>query len=229
MSTSRFRGVIFDLDGTLLDTLEDIGNAANAVLAHHGFPSHPILAYRQFVGEGIQVLMKRSLPSTHRDEATLQACLQTMKTEYVRNLNKTAKPYPGIPEVLTKLKAAGLKLAVLSNKPDEFTGRCVTDFFGNELFQVCFGLRPGVPRKPDPAGALEIAQSWQTAPGNILYVGDSGTDMQTAMAAAMFPLGVLWGYRSREELLAHGAKAVIEKPDELLSFLGQGELSRTPR
>lgn len=212
-----FRGVIFDLDGTLLDTLGDIAAAANCVLTKHGFRPHPTPAYRLFVGEGVQMLITRALPPDHRDPATVRACLDTMESEYQRHLNKTAQPYDGVSELLSGLKHRNLRLAVLSNKPDQFTARCVTDFFGTGVFDPILGLRADRPRKPDPAGALEIASSWQLPPSQILYLGDSGTDMQTAVAAGMFPLGVLWGYRDEPELAAAGARALLEHPGDLLN------------
>jgi phosphoglycolate phosphatase len=215
----RFAGVIFDLDGTLLDTLGDIAGAANSVLTQHGFPTHPLAAYREFVGDGVQVLMQRALPPNHRDDATLRACLKTMQVEYPRHLNQTARPYPGLPDVLTELRRRGLHLAVLSNKPDEFTARCVHDFFGRDTFDPILGLHPSRPRKPHPAGALTIVQAWSLAPAQILYVGDSGTDMETAVAAGVFPLGVLWGYRGEAELKRAGAKRLVQQPKELLQIL----------
>ncbi len=212
----RFEGVVFDLDGTLLDTLTDIANAANAVLAHHGFPPHPVASYREFVGEGVRVLLSRALPPDRRDDGTLRACLATMEVEYPRHLNQTARPYAGVPELVRGLKRQGLRLAVLSNKPDAYTARCVHDFFDNNLFDPILGLRPDRPRKPDPAGALEIAAAWGVAPRRILYLGDSGTDMATAVNAGMFPVGVLWGYRSQAELVQAGAKALLHRPGDLL-------------
>jgi phosphoglycolate phosphatase len=213
---SRFRGIIFDLDGTLLDTLQDIGNAANNVLVRHGFPTHPISTYRCFVGDGVRMLLSRALPDEHRDEATLRACLETMQGEYLRNLNKTTRPYPGIPELLAELKQRSFLSAVLSNKPDEFTASCIKEYFGRDQFDPIIGLRSGRPRKPDPAGALEIAARWSTPPEDIAYLGDSGTDMETAKAAGMFPIGVLWGYRTKSELLAAGAKRLLKAPSDLL-------------
>jgi phosphoglycolate phosphatase len=211
-----FRGVIFDLDGTLLDTLGDIAGAANTVLAQHGFPVHPVSAYRSFVGEGVQVLLTRALPPDHRDEATVRACLKTMQVEYVRHLNKTTQPYPGIAELLSALQQRGMRLAVLSNKPDEFTAQCVTEFFGAALFAPILGLRADRPRKPDPAGALEIAARWALTSSRVLYLGDSGTDMRTAAAAGMFAVGVLWGYRDHAELASAGAKRLLARPLDLL-------------
>lgn len=212
-----FLGAVFDLDGTLLDTIADIGNAANAVLRRHSFPTHPLSEYRQFVGEGVRVLLLRALPPQHRDDGTLNACMETMQSEYLRHLNQTAKPYPGVLELLTSLKERRFKLAVLSNKPDQFTTQCVTDFFGEGLFNPILGLREDRPRKPDPAGALEIAFQWGIPPSQILYFGDSGTDMQTATAAGMYPIGVLWGYRDGSELLATGARRVLKEPAALFN------------
>jgi phosphoglycolate phosphatase len=212
----QFKGVIFDLDGTLLDTLADIANAANSVLAQHGFPTHPLSQYRTYVGEGVRVLMSRALPLPHRDEATLNACLTTMKVEYVRHLNQTARPYPGIPELLDELRRRNLLLAVLSNKPDEYAAPCIHDFFGLSLFNPILGLRSDRPRKPDPAGAFEIAAQWGATAPTILYLGDSGTDMMTARNAGMFPVGALWGYRDAEELTSAGAQRLLKKPADLL-------------
>lgn len=214
----RFKGIVFDLDGTLLDTLGDIGAAANSVLQQHGFPTHPLSDYRAFVGEGVQVLLMRALPANRRDEATIRACMHTMKVEYPRHLNKTAQLYAGIQDLLLQLRQRQLRLAVLSNKPDEVTAQCVTDFFGPDLFDPIMGLRQDRPRKPDPAGALEIAASWKVPVSDILYMGDSGTDMQTAVAAGMYPIGVLWGYRDSAELTATGAKALLKTPSDLLKL-----------
>ena len=216
----QFGGAVFDIDGTLLDTLSDIANAANAVLRQHGFPPHPVSTYRDFVGEGVAVLLTRALPADRRDPETVRACLQTMQVEYPRHLNETAQPYPGIPELISELRRRGLRLGILSNKPDAFAIRCIADFFPENAFAPVFGLGPDRPRKPDPAGALEIARRWGLAPGCILYLGDSGTDMQTAVAAGMFPAGVLWGYRDQAELVGAGAKVLLNTPAQLSALLG---------
>jgi phosphoglycolate phosphatase len=136
---------------------------------------------------------------------------------YPRHLNQAAQPYPGIPELVSELKRRGLRLAVLSNKPDEFTARCVGQFFDPSLFDPIFGLRPDRPRKPDPAGALEIATRWALPPARILYLGDGGTDMATALKAGMLPVGVLWGYSGQAELVAAGANWLLKAPADLLA------------
>jgi phosphoglycolate phosphatase len=214
--TRTFAGIIFDLDGTLLDTLGDIANAANAVLAQYGFPTHPVTDYRAYVGEGVQVLLTRALPPDRRDPETVRACMQTMQVEYPRHLNQTAQPYPGVLELLAELRRRELLLGILSNKPDEFTARCVADFFPDGLFNPILGLSPDRPRKPNPAGAFEIARRWDLPHARILYLGDSGTDMETAVAAGMFPVGVLWGYRDEPELIGAGARKLITTPAALL-------------
>jgi len=211
-----FDGAIFDLDGTLLDSLSDIAGAANSVLSQHGFPTHPLIDYRQIVGDGVQQLLRRALPPERDDAETLAACMKTMQVEYPRHLNRTARPYPGIPELTAELQKLGLRLAVLSNKPDQFTTRCVTDFFPPDLFNPIRGLRPDCPRKPDPTGALQIISQWAAVPSRVFYLGDSGTDMQTAVNAGLFPVGVLWGYRDAAELLKAGAKRLLRTPRELL-------------
>jgi phosphoglycolate phosphatase len=216
-----FRAAIFDLDGTLLDTLDDIANAANHVLAARGFPTHPNPNYRAFIGEGVVKLMLRALPETHQDEATVQACVGTYVQEYERTWNAQTKPYAGVPEMLDALVVRGLKLAVLSNKPDHFTQRCVDELLARWAFDVVLGASDKFPRKPNPASAIEIARRLGMPPSECLYVGDSGVDMQTALAAGMFAVGALWGFRDKPELLKAGAQLLIEKPGEVLHFLNR--------
>jgi len=214
-----YQAVLFDLDGTLLDTLADLGNAMNRVLAAQGLPGHPLDAYRYFVGEGARLLVTRALPENRRDEATIAACLDAFQADYDQNWRVETKPYPGIPDMLDALTARGLKLAVLSNKPHDFTVRCVHELLPRWTFEPVFGLRETVPRKPDPAGALEIAACLNLPPANFLYLGDTATDMQTARAAGMVPVGALWGFRSAEELAESGAEMLLEEPVGLLGVL----------
>jgi phosphoglycolate phosphatase len=214
-----FRATIFDLDGTLLDTLDDIANAANRVLAARGFPTHPNPNYRTFIGEGVVKLMLRALPETHQDEATIKACVGAYVQEYEQTWKVQTKPYAGVPEMLDALVVLGLKLAVLSNKPDRFTQRCVSELLAKWAFDVVLGASDKFPRKPNPASAIETARRLGVPPAECLYVGDSGTDMQTARAAGMCAVGALWGFRGQEELLKDGAQLLINKPSEVLDLL----------
>ena len=213
-----FRATIFDLDGTLLDTLADIANAANSVLAARGFPAHPNASYRTFIGEGVIKLMLRALPQS-QDEATVSASVGDYVREYERTWNALTKPYPGVPAMLDALAARGLKLAVLSNKPDRFTQQCVNELLAPWTFDMVLGASDQFPRKSDPASARETAKRLGVPPAECLYVGDSGIDMQTARAAGMCAVGVLWGFRGREELLKDGAQFLIKEPSEVLDLL----------
>ena len=215
----RFLSVIFDLDGTLLDTLEDLGDAVNRVLKRFGFPEHPIDAYRYFVGEGSAMLVERALPESVRHSDIYREVFDAFLADYNQSWKVKTRVYDGVPEMLDRLTDVGVSMSVLSNKPHPFTVECVRELLSKWRFISVLGLRPEVPRKPDPAGALETAQLLGVAPERILYLGDSGTDMKTAVAAGMFPVGALWGFRTREELLANGAAAVIPHPTELLGLL----------
>jgi phosphoglycolate phosphatase len=214
------RAVLFDLDGTLLDTLEDIARSANEALGGLNYPGHPLDAYRSFIGDGIGTLFRRALPPDGRDDATVDRCVEGFRETYGRGWNVATRAYPGIAELLDALSARALGLAVLSNKPDAFTRQCVDHYLARWPFSFVFGDRAGVPRKPDPAGALDIAARLGVPPGAVLYVGDSSVDMETARRSGMVPIGAAWGFRAPDELRAHGARAVIDHPLELLDFLG---------
>ena len=214
-----FRAVIFDLDGTLLDTLEDIGNAGNKVLADRGLPTHPIPSYRDFIGEGVVRLVRRVLPEQHQDEETVQACVEAYRQEYARCWNVRTRPYAGVAEMLDALAGRGLQLAVLSNKPDAFTQLCVRQLLPQWTFAEVLGASEAFPPKPDPASALEIARRLGVSAAECLYVGDSGVDMKTARAAGMFAVGVLWGFRGADEMTDAGAQVLIERPSQLLDLL----------
>lgn len=215
----EFKVILFDLDGTLLDTLKDLGNSVNRVLAERGFPTHDLDRYRYFVGDGAMMLITRALPKQKRNNDVIQACVDAFKKDYSQNWKVKTRLYYGIAEMLDELIAQNLKLAVLSNKPHKFTKQCVDELLSNWRFEIVIGQRDAVPRKPSPEGALEIAEHLNTKPENVLYLGDSAVDMQTAVAAGMFPAGVLWGFRSGKELHDSGAKALIERPLEVLSLL----------
>ena len=214
-----FESILFDLDGTLLDTLEDLGNAANRVLEKYDFPTHPLDTYRYFVGDGAAVLMKRALPENKRDIDIIGVCVQTFREEYGKGWNVKTRPYDGVSEMLDALTVGGLKMAVLSNKPDEFTKRCVTEFLPKWNFDMVLGQRNSLPLKPDPAGAMEIARCLNVIPSHFIYLGDTAIDMKTAVTAGMYPVGALWGFRTEKELLENGAQALIKRPQEILNLL----------
>ena len=216
----HFRAVLFDLDGTLLDTLEDIADSANSTLLRYGFPTHEVEAYRYFIGDGVTMLISRALPAEKRNDNIIAECVEAFRENYSRGWNSHTSSYDGIPELLDALTARQVKMAVLSNKPDDFTKRCVHEFLPHWNFQMILGQRNGIPRKPDPTGAQEIARDLGIAPAQFLYLGDSAVDMKTAIRAGMFPVGALWGFRPLKELLQNGARATIERPMELLDYLG---------
>ena len=219
-----FRAILFDLDGTLLDTLEDIADAMNRVLSERGYAKHSVEAYRYFVGNGSLVLVKRALPKDRREDEVIRSCLEAFLHDYGRTWKVKTKPYEGIPALLDALTKRGLRMAVLSNKRDEIAKETVSELLSRWLFDAVVGQRDEVPAKPDPAAAIEIAKEMQIPPGEYLYLGDSAVDMKTAVAAGMFPVGALWGFRSRDELLGGGARVLIGRPIDLLEVLDGGSL-----
>jgi len=215
----KFKAVLFDLDGTLLDTLDDLADSMNSSLRRFGFPPNPVETYKYLVGDGLLNLVSRALPMGHRDDSTIDDVIRAQWEEYSRNWANKTRPYEGIPELLDALQARGMILCILSNKPHDFTRMIVQRFLANWRFAVVRGQREDTPIKPDPTGANEIALQIGVKNAEFLYLGDSNTDMRTANAAGMFAVGVLWGFRPKEELISAGAKALIERPTELLNFL----------
>lgn len=211
-----FRAAIFDLDGTLADSVEDVGGAMNEALAARGFPEHPMSTYRIFVGEGVEMLIRRALPPTQLH--LLPEVLTEYRERYGRRLVSHTRLYPGIDALLTALAAANVKLAVLSNKRDDFTRELVRRLMPQVPFAEVRGEREGTPRKPDPQSALEIAVALGVPPSQCVFVGDTGIDMKTAVSAGMVPVGVLWGFRGRDELLEGGARALLDRAEQLLAL-----------
>ncbi|HNW91578.1 MAG TPA: HAD family hydrolase [bacterium] len=207
-----FQGVLFDLDGTLLDTLADLAEAANAALADAGCPGHERDAYRYFVGDGVQTLAQRILPADKRGPEYVTAVAAGFTRHYAKNWAAQTQPYDGIPELLDYLTARNLRLGVLSNKPAAFTRQLVEHYFSRSPFLAVLGVDEQHPPKPDPGGAQLAAQALAVSPAEILYLGDTGTDMKTAVAAGMYPVGALWGFRERDELLRDGARVLVEHP-----------------
>jgi len=216
-----FEGVIFDLDGTLLDSLEDIANAANEVLRELGKDALPIDRYRVLVGDGVGVLMERILPNAADDAEFRLECMHRFEHHYQLHWNKRSKPYDGIDNLLNSLVQSGMALAVFSNKPDAFTKKCVEHFFPQVPFFSVLGQSNRFPKKPDPSGGLWIASQMGVAIDRIAYVGDTNTDMKTAVGAGFFAIGVAWGFRTRQELESSGARVVYNDPSALLAGLLQ--------
>lgn len=214
-----YRAVLFDLDGTLLDTLADLADAANHMLTDLGHPAHPQEAYRYFIGEGVEKLVERALPPDRRDPASLAAATARLRQHYARDWAVKTAPYAGIPELVAGLGRRGLTQVVLSNKPDEFTRLMIEHYFPEKPFAVVRGALAGVAKKPDPAAALAMAAGLGVAPAEFLYLGDSAIDMQTATRAGMHAVGAAWGFRACAELLENGARQVIAAPRDLLALL----------
>ncbi len=215
----RIDALIFDLDGTLADSLADIGTAMNEALVHHGFRPHELAAYNHFVGEGAEHLVRTALKAGGGDDAHFPAVLATFRERYGAQGHARSLPYPGIEDMLAQLVKRGVKLAVLSNKRDEFTKQLVAQRFGAIPFVDVRGERDGVPRKPDPTAALELALALNVLPAHIGFMGDTKYDVLTARAAGMQPIGVLWGFRDEAELTAAGAKVLLKHPGELIPLL----------
>jgi len=214
-----FKAVLFDLDGTLLDTLEDIADSMNAALAMCGFPGHDLPTYKILVGDGMDVLTKRALPEKNRDDATVEKCLAGMRSEYGKRWAVKTHIYAGMAELLDGLAARKIRMAVLSNKPDDFTKAMVVKYLAKWRFDPVYGARAGVPKKPDPGSAVAVAKEMGLAPAEFLYLGDTNIDMRTANSAGMYALGAVWGFRPAKELLESGAKALVENPQDVLAHI----------
>ena len=211
--------VMFDLDGTLADTIEDIAACVNGALARRGLPAHDIPAYKLMVGNGFRTLIERAAPPEARGTGLLEELRAEAQAAYDAEPVALTRPYAGVPELLSALKARGLALAVLSNKPDGLAVQVVERLFPGAGFSLVRGETPAFPRKPDPAGALDIARRLGAGPSECLYVGDTDIDMETARRAGMTAVGAAWGFRGRRELEEAGADRVIAAPGELLDLL----------
>jgi phosphoglycolate phosphatase len=214
----RFEAVIFDLDGTLVDTLEDLADAVNRVLIGRRMPAHDYDEYRYMIGGGMRQLVAAALPVAQRSEAIISECLDQMIAYYRENSLAKTRLYDGVAELLHGLRQRGVRLAVLSNKANDLTGRIVSALVSPGTFDVVVGARPDVPLKPDPAGALLISARLGVAPAGVAFLGDSGTDMITATNAGMIALGAAWGFRTERELHENGARLVLTHPRELLAL-----------
>ena len=213
------KAVIFDLDGTLLDTLEDLANASNYALETCGFKTHPVNDYKRFVGSGRYKLIERIVPDEHKNnEEIIERVLGFFDEYYGEHMVDMTKPYSGIIEMLEELKEREIKLAVVSNKPHEFAGKVVKRYFGN-IFEIAYGQRPNHPTKPDPKTVYEVMNVLGVSNDECIYVGDSDVDISTARNAEVKSVGVAWGFRGTGELEAAGADYIIHNPKELIKLL----------
>lgn len=214
---NRYRAVIFDLDGTLLDTLDDLADAVNYAMKAHGYPTHSREAVCRFVGDGIRSLITRALPEGE-DNPQFEEVLDTFRTYYAAHSQCKTAPYPGILALLKGLREAGLRVAVVSNKFDAAVRALCAHYFG-ELVEVAVGESPAVPKKPAPDTVLRAMQLLDVKPAECIFIGDSDVDIKTAQNAGIPCISVLWGFRDRAFLLAHGAQQLAADVGELAALL----------
>ena len=212
----QYKAAIFDLDGTLIDSLADLADSANEMLASYGFPTHPIEPFRYFVGNGSRKLIERCLPASKQgDAAFVTEALEKYKACYEKNLLHKTRPYDGIQEMLQTLQQKGIPLGICTNKHQSAATAIVDKLFPAGTFLDNIGDRDGLPRKPDPQKVLLIASHMGVKPEEVAYFGDTSVDMDTAKNAGFLSVGVTWGFRPKEELEEHGAKVLLNHPNEL--------------
>lgn len=212
------KAVLFDLDGTLVNTLEDLGDSCNLALTKYGFPNHDMEAYKIFIGNGMKDLVNNILPEDSRDEETHSKVFKAFFSHYSEHFADKSRAYDGIYEVVCELKKRGYKVAVVSNKIQVMTDEVVKKCFG-DLFDIVCGNREGYPPKPDPTLTLKIIAELGAKPEECVFIGDSGNDAKTAVNVGCPGIGVLWGFRGKEELTECGDKLFAEKPEDLLTII----------
>ncbi len=211
--------VIFDLDGTLLNTIEDLGNAANYALSLNGYPTHSLASYPFFVGNGVRNLIRKALPDDMRTDSIIESLLKDFKEYYNEHNTDCTKPYDGIEELLRNLQDNGVKIAVASNKYQQATEKIIAHYFGDIDFVAVYGQREGVNVKPDPSVVFSILSDAKVPKSEVLYVGDSGVDMETARRACVDSVGVTWGFRSEKELNEYHADMIVNKASDIFDIV----------
>ena len=229
--TAQYKAVFFDLDGTLLYTLPDIARAVNHALQTKGLSPQPVESYKQKVGWGLDETIRLALPTELQNSAAesglLAELVEELLLEYRRSPYELTRPYDGVPEMLAELQQCGVAVAVLSNKEHVLTSTIVKDLFPQIEFLAVQGVSDSIPPKPATTGVRSLLAAAEAIPGEVLYVGDSGVDMQTAIAAGLYPIGVSWGYRPVAELRGNGAELIIHQPGDLLKLFPDLLLDRT--
>ena len=211
--------VIFDLDGTLINSIEDLGQAANYALSKNGFPTHSLASYPFFVGNGVRNLIRKALPEENRNDTTIDSLLKDFKEYYDDHNVDSTKPYDGIMELLKQLQEQGVKLAVASNKYQKATEKIVSQLFPDIKFVSVQGQQDGVNVKPDPSIVLNILGVALVPKAEVLYVGDSGVDMETARRACVDSVGVTWGFRSEKELNEYHADRIVHRASDIFDIV----------
>lgn len=220
MSIGYTNAVIFDMDGTLLNTLEDIAISNNRALDSHGYPVHPSESYKHFVGNGIRNLVRMSLPiELYNDESKVEEVLTTFRSFYKDLWYINTRPYPGIAQLLDSLEDSSIPKSIVTNKSAEFAETMVTGSLGGWTFDHVIGEIPGKFKKPDPSGVRVVLDTWNIDAEHVYFVGDSTVDMMTAKNSGTIPVAVSWGFESPEELLRAGAKFLLNSPQDLLKLL----------
>lgn len=208
--------VIFDLDGTLLDTIKDLGEAANNALSRAGFPTHSLSSYPFFVGNGVSRLLERVLPEDARSQANVDMLRRYFTEYYGDHCTVHTTPYPGIPQLLQQLTEAGVKVAVASNKYQAAVAALIAHYFPSIQWAAVEGQKDDYPVKPDPSIVFDILSKVPTPKADVIYVGDSGVDMETARRACVASVGVTWGFRPVKELREYYAEHIVNRPSEIL-------------
>lgn len=211
--------VILDLDGTLLNTISDLGTATNYALQQMGYSTHPIASYNNMVGNGVMKLLERAMPDDERNKHNLEEMRKHFMVYYDAHLWDKTTIYPGMRELLDELVSRGVNIAVASNKYQSAVNRLIDHFFGDLKWAAVYGQREGVPVKPDPSVVFEVLTDCPTSKDDVLYIGDSGVDMETARRACVESCGVTWGFRSRQELVDGYADHIVDNADDILSLL----------
>lgn len=213
-----FKLAIFDMDGTLLNTLADLAEACNHALSEGGFPVYKVDEYKDFIGRGPMYLVEQALPEANRDDATLKKTREAFSAYYDKHSLDFTKPYDGVADAIKSAREAGVSIAIWSNKPNEFAVNLSEKFFAG-LIDLPVGSKEGVPLKPDPAVGVEIMRHFGVSPDETVYIGDSGVDMQTGKGLGAYTVGVTWGFRPKDELQKCGADVIVDNVEQLIKIL----------